>query len=595
MLLRELIRNEERFRRENAARQTPENVPASGYRVQPIKGIIELDTGGALLGIQPLDGGTGIRDRGQLHAAPEIVRASGIRAKLLADNAEYVLGLARREADKQVPKRHAAFIAELESCFEATGVAELEAVLKFLATLNHAEVQKALWPNFEPTATLTFKVEGTLLIDNPAVQEYWSNVVKADSEGAKPIKAESLVSGAHDLIISKEPVKIKGIPGGQMSGMNFISANAVAFGSYGLQSVGSAPVRFEEAEKYGNSLNRLLADRNTNLRLGDLVYVFWTREGDTPPVGPTLSDPIASGMSSIFDEPVEMIASRSEQVRDSLFGIWTGQSNLDLRSTEFFAVGLSASGARVAVRSYITQTVEQLVGQIADFFLAQKLAPRGSDDQPLFGIYALAASLYRDFRKESAPHDLTALVNFSLSGDQLPHSFLQRLTARNRAERRVTRPRAVLAKATLISRGAISMGTLEDLEVSHPNTAYQLGRLLAILDDIQGSVMRANSTVVDRFYGSMSTTPKAVWGRLMQGTQHHLARLRKEKPGAYHAKQRMLEEINSRIQPDDIPSVLSLEEQALFSLGYYHQRAKISRDIQAAVTAQAASNEGEES
>lgn len=598
MLLNELIRYEDRYRKENATRQVQATVPASGYQLQPIKGIIELDADGKLLNIQPLDGGTGTRDRGKLHAAPEIVRSSGVRAKLLADNAEYVLGLARREGDKRVAERHAAFIAELESCLDATGVPELEAVRKFLATIDHAEVREELWPGFEPTATLTFRIAGKLLIDDPLVQQYWAGVVKADSEGEHPVEAESLVSGIHDLVITKEPVKIKGIPDGQTSGMNFISANADAFGSYGLRNVGSAPVRFEEAEKYANALNRLLSDRSTSLRLGGLAYVFWTREGDTPPVGPTLIDPVAAGMGSIFADPVASIASSAEQVRALLQGIWTGQENLNLEPTDFFAVGLSASGARVAVRNYITMTVDELLSQITNFFLAQKLALRSADDQPLFGVYALAASLYRDFRKESAVHDLAALVNFSLTGSRLPHRFLQRLNARNRAERRVTRPRAVLTKMTLISRGAISMGTLEDLDVSYPSTAYQLGRLLAVLDDIQGSVMRAKSTVVDRFYGSMSTTPRAVWGRLMQGTQHHLARLRKEKPGAYTAKQRMLEEVNSRIGPDSIPSVFSLEDQALFSLGYYHQRARISRDIQAAIKARdeakAASGKGEQ-
>lgn len=129
------------------------------------------------------------------------------------------------------------------------------------------------------------------------------------------------------------------------------------------------------------------------------------------------------------------------------------------------------------------------------------------------------------------------------------------------------------------------MGSLEELDTSYPAVAYQLGRLLAVLDDIQGSVMKANATLVDRFYGSMSTTPKAVWGRLVQGSQPHLAKLRKERPGAYIAKQGLLEEVNSRIRPDEIPAVLSLEEQALFSLGYYHQRASISREIRAAKVA----------
>lgn len=596
MLLSELIRYHDRYVEENGARQTPDIIPPSGYQMQPIKGIIRLDASGTFLGIDLTDGGLGNKDRGKRYPAPDIVRAAGIRAKLLVDNAEYVLGFARREGDKKVVDRHAAFIAEINKCYDETKAPVLKAVKKFLSAIDHAEVKAALWQGFTPDSTLTFNVDGKLPIDDPLVQAYWAREMIRDSQGSTeiPYEAESLISGVYGPAMTKEPVKIKGIPDGQTSGMNFISANASAFGSYGLRGIGSAPVLVEEAEKYANALNRLLSDKKTHLRLGGLAYIFWTREGDTPPISEALTDPTNQDSGGIFADPETEFSSDSAQVRSMLRGAWSGQKNLDIKATDFFAVGLSASGARVAVRSYITITIDELIERLANFYLTQKLVLRSPTEAPVLGIYALAASLYRDFRKESAVHDLAALVAFSLQGDQLPYRYLQRLTARNRAERRVTRPRAALAKMTLISRGAIPMGTMEELDTSYPNVAYQLGRLLAVLDDIQSSVMKVNSTLVDRFYGSMSTTPKSVWGRLMMGTQPHLARLRKEKPGAYYAKQRMLEEVNSRIQPEDVPGVLSLTDQALFSLGYYHQRAAISRDIQAAVKAKAELNPGAE-
>lgn len=599
MLLAELTTYEKRFRTENARRQIPVPVPPSGYQLQPIKGIVELSAAGQMIAIHMQDGGTGRTDRGKLMAAPDLVRSSGIKAKLLADNAEYALGLARKSGDKQVALRHAAFLTQIEECLAVTSLHELETLLGFLRNVTASELTSYLWPEFDPAVNITFTVGGVLLINEPAVQKYWASVAQADAEGVRPVTISSAISGKVGPVIMKEPVKIKGIPGGQTSGMNFISANADAFSSYGLGNIGCAPVAFDEAEAYANALNRLLGDQKNRIRLGGIAYVFWTRSGETPPVSDALMNPPGTILIDLSADAVPSIQrkSRPEQVRDVIRGIWTGAGRQEIEAEEFFAAGLSASGARVAVRSYLKSTVKDVLSRLADFYLAQELMGRNPSDPPLYGLYALAGGLYMDLQKEGTPQDLTALLNFALSGTRLPHTFLQRLAGRNRAERRVTRPRAVLAKMTLISRGVIEMGTLDRLDLDHESSAYQLGRLLAVVEDVQTSVMRANATVVDRFYGSLSTTPRAVWGRLMQGAQPHLARLRKDNPGAYLAKQRMLEEVNSRISPDAIPNVLSLEEQALFSLGYYHQRAKISQDIQAAMAARenarASAEEGE--
>jgi CRISPR-associated protein Csd1 len=58
----------------------------------------------------------------------------------------------------------------------------------------------------------------------------------------------------------------------------------------------------------------------------------------------------------------------------------------------------------------------------------------------------------------------------------------------------------------------------------------------------------------------------------MRGAQPHLNKLRASKPGTYDALQRKLEEIQANLP--SYPLVLTLEEQGLFALGYYHQRAQ---------------------
>ena len=121
----------------------------------------------------------------------------------------------------------------------------------------------------------------------------------------------------------------------------------------------------------------------------------------------------------------------------------------------------------------------------------------------------------------------------------------------------------------------------------HGPPAYQLGRLLAVLDDIQHAAMKGvNTTLVDRFYGSMSTTPYAVMGRLIQNSQAHLQKLRKENKFRHDEKQELLQSVLTRLKHEEIPQrPLKTSEQALFSLGYYPQKAFLSAEMRERVKA----------
>lgn len=113
------------------------------------------------------------------------------------------------------------------------------------------------------------------------------------------------------------------------------------------------------------------------------------------------------------------------------------------------------------------------------------------------------------------------------------------------------------------------------LDRENRTPAYLCGRLLAVLERIQKTAIRSKATIVDRYFGAASSAPATVFGNLMRGAQHHLAKLRKEKEGAYYALDRELQEICSHIS--EFPRTLSLQEQATFSLGYYQQKAADNR------------------
>lgn len=109
------------------------------------------------------------------------------------------------------------------------------------------------------------------------------------------------------------------------------------------------------------------------------------------------------------------------------------------------------------------------------------------------------------------------------------------------------------------------------LDPSLQEPGYLLGRLLALLDKLQQDALGSvNATLVDRYYGSASTTPVAVFPSLIRRSQHHLSRLRKDRPGQAVNQEKLLQAICQPLAR--FPRTLTLDQQGLFALGFHHQR-----------------------
>ena len=151
-------------------------------------------------------------------------------------------------------------------------------------------------------------------------------------------------------------------------------------------------------------------------------------------------------------------------------------------------------------------------------------------------------------------------------GGPFPRTLLARAVGRCRAERKVTRERAAILRAYL--KRNLKWEVSVSLDKENRDPGYRLGRLLAVLERVQGAAQNnPNKTIVDRYYGAASTRPAVVFPRLIALAQHHLAKL---KGGAQSFYQKPLSEVMDGIAL--FRATLNLEEQGLFALGYYHQR-----------------------
>ena len=536
------------------------------YQETRIRWLVDLDKKGRFLGFVSTVGDGGKKDRGKMFFAPHVGRSSGIRAKLLADNGEYVLGVPREKSKKKrVTDCHRSFVRQVKDCADSTGEKSIRAVLQFLKQFDPKRTD--LPEDFNSSENVTFRVGGTLPIDLKSIREYWASATSSSGGGAKA-KAdlkealmECLVCGELRPAVKRLPFKIKRIPGGQTSGMALISANAAAFESYGLEASLIAPTCQECGERFSKAANALIQGESTHIRIGPLMYIFWTKEECEFSPATLLSRP----------EPTEVRA-----LIKSVFGGRTEATQMD--TIPFYATAFSASGSRVAVRDWLDTTVGNAKKNLARYFMLQQVVDWAGEAEKPFGLYPLAASTVRDANKELSPNVPQVLLHMALQGGPLPMSLLFQAVKRNRAERRVIRSRAALIKMVLLSQNEklIQEGSMTQLDPGNRKPAYLCGRLLAVLESVQYAALEGvGATVTDRFYGTASSAPASVFGVLLKRAQAHLQKLRKEKKGACIALERRLQEVTLPL--GEFPKVLTWEEQGLFGLGYYHQRAEDSR------------------
>lgn len=530
-------------------------LPPRLYTEAPVRYIIELDPSGRLLSRQPTDTGDPSHPstkRGTRRLVPQVQRSSGVKPLLLADKADYVLGFPAPDAQlDRVHACHAAFMDLLRRCVEDTGDNAVKAVYSFLN--SDPLRQLGLDESFDPSATITFRVDGAFPVDLPEVQHFWAQ--ENDPALKSAPEMQCLVCGHQRPVVDRLQGKIKGVPGGQTSGTSIISANAPAFESYGLEASLIAPTCADCGERFTKAANHLLSSEHNRFVLGGSAFIFWTKQQTAFNLLTYLRDPQPEDVGALL-----------QSVRSSR------PASID--EMAFYATSLSGSGGRTVIRDWIDTTVGEVKARLSSWFRLQRIVgPAGEEPQPL-GLYPLAAATVREPR-ELAPPVPRALLHAALTGTPPPLSLLFQAVRRNRAEQTVTRPRAALIKLVWVSHhDNAEEDYMVQLDLDNPNPAYRCGRLFAVLEQAQRlAVPGIKATIADRFFGTASSAPASVFGRLLRGAQPHLGKLERDRRGAYVALQRRLEDIQAGISSSGFPRTLALEDQGLFALGYYHQRA----------------------
>lgn len=585
-----------------------DDLPNFGFERKEIPYIIVLDKEGKLVNIETTYEGDGKNQRARTFLLPQSVkRTSAIVSNLLWDNPEYAIGIKREadngekqkenkktdtsdqsgsennkeekenkktkenvETESKVDNMHRAFREKIDAL---DVIGDGVNALKLFLTKDNKDKEKELSKfktvldgiKKDKKALITFRLDTDTEII--AEKENIKNAIQQLNISNELKDGRCLITGNKEGIEKKHTV-IKGVWKARSSGANIVSFNSSAYCSYGKEQGENAPCGSKAVFAYTTALNSLLSKSSSQkMQVGDATTVFWSEKVNN----------FEEKFLLFFESPKDNPDAGTDAVKELINSINNGALNFDENNkTEFYVLGLSPKNARIAVRFFVKDTVFGMSKNIAQHFKDLKI-DKPKNESEFLSLFKLLVSTAVLGKAENISPNLAGNFFMSiLKGLPYPQTLLQAMINRIKAEQKITYARAALIKAYL-NRNARYKNKEEEIKVSlnkeNTDQGYVLGRLFATLVKLQEDALGTTNSTIMRFYGAASSSPVTVYANLMRLHQHHLERLRKEKPGMAVNYEKLIGEIQSKIDDKKgYPSHFSLTEQGKFAIGYYQQR-----------------------
>lgn len=542
-------------------------VATEGWEWKEIPYRIVINRVGKFVTIEDMREGEGRIKRAKKFLVPQSVkRTSGKKAYLLWDNLEYALGANVKDKDDSEEK-FKLFKEKIKKEIDVENTPSVKSLLTFLENEPIKQIEQTLnteqWKKIlEENPFIVFKIDEE---SHNCICDDIRDKTKIDD--SETIEGICLITGNKDRIARLHPA-IKGVRGTNTQGAALLSYNLPPFNSYSKKQNFNSPVSQSAAFAYTTALNILLGkDSQNKITIADSTIVFWSEKQPTE-INPEEIFPWIIAMQKEENDDPDAGVNKIKKLFEA---IQTGQLSSE-RTNHFYVLGLSPNAARISVRFWKTPSVEDFGKNIKQHFDDFEIV-HGPKEQKYLSLYQILSSTALSYKMDNVPPNLTgAVVESIIDGTPYPQTLMHQCIRRIRAEQNVNRSRAAILKACLnrkiriqkLNKKEITMA----LDPNNTNVAYRTGRLFATLEKIQEEANPGiNATIRDRYYGAASSSPITVFPRLLSLKNSHLKKL-SEGRRIYFEK--LIGEILSEVS--SFPTNLSLNEQANFAIGYYHQR-----------------------
>jgi len=584
-------------------------IATPGYSAANVSFALNLSPAGELLDIFPFTtkffDGKKERERNyrRMVVPEQVKRTVGISANFMCDNSAYVLGVSGKEAKdlNYAEKRFSVFRLLNAEILAKANSAVARAVIAFLerhepqTALQHPVIARHLEALLKG-GNLIFQVNGENALDDPEIRRAWEEY----KLGQDAVQMQCLVTGEVEPIARLHP-SIQGVRAANPTGASLVGFNERAYESYNrIKGQGlNSPVSQRVASGYGVALNYLLSNQNPNRKiyLGDTTVVYWAEsenKGYASAFAALINPEFLEAESAEDQIPRKKAEKKMGETAEKVqkgqaLDVAKLREGLD-ESTRFYVLGLASNAARLAVRFYLTEPFGVFAERIMQHYDDLKIEKEFANQADYLSPYRILAECVSpkvtrrdDEVKQSWSLMGGALMRAVLMGLAYPEglhaAMLNRIRHDSDDEKRsvkINYIRAAYIKAHLIRKyrhqdqnpyqEALQMSLNESF--THP--AYVLGRLFAVLEKTQREAIgqNMNATIKDRYFTSASAPPASVFPILLRLAHHWTA---KAEYGGI--SDRRIQDLLGLLDAKPFPSRLTLDEQGVFVLGYYHQRA----------------------
>ena len=561
------------------------DVPQFGFSKEGISFAIVITRDGRVTGIESIRTLVNGKPRSATMYVPQpVVRRMNVSSNFLWDNSAYLFGITgSKTTGEPVPVKrgeHETFKRFHREMLADTQDPELQAVLEYCKRWKPVNYDGLAADPAILTTNIGFKLEGSpagaMIHQVPEAREKWERHL-ADTHGTP---GPCLATGMTNEPVARLHPSFKAIPGAPATGAALVSFNERAFESQGHKQGENAPVSETAAFKYGTALKLLLNHESEHrIRIRDATIVYWA-DGEASPDAARAAETMTSRLLQPPARESDEVEETRELIRELLEKgeISKAPSGYD-DTTPVHVLVLYGNRGRLGVRFQTALPIGELALNVAnhwnDLHLAEEPLKRGIPMWRLIGETAPAKQ-----PKNTLPNLPGQLAAAILSGTAYPVTLSQQILTRFRNDRTMTPLRIAALKAALRRTERLNPNNpkedhLVTLDTTTTNTAYLLGRLLAVFAYAEKAVAKRQGPLTSQWMPTASSAPRRAFGTLMKAFRNNITRLGSG-DGRNRRSQIRADRVAGEIialipAPGDLPMFLTTDDQTRFFIGYYHQ------------------------
>lgn len=372
----------------------------------------------------------------------------------------------------------------------------------------------------------------------------------------------------------------------KLHGTRLVCCNNESENSYGNEQAYNSCVSEKAMNKYVESLNYLLKSPKNKVIIDDMTVVYWSMTENNE--NEDFFNAFMLDNSEISDKELEdNLKGLIDDVKEgSLLRKKINEFNKIKPDVDFYIIGLKPNVSRISLKFIYKKKFGDIIYNVVKH---QDDLQIGDNIKPIkfwqIKKELISPHISKNTKNQGVNSALISKIYESIiMGTNYPEALLEIIVRRLKTDVSDelyvnNRVRIGIVKA-VINRKLRLSGQKEEIKMSldyeNLNQAYLCGRLFAILETIQKDSTNnsINRTIKDAYFASASSTPAAIFPKLIKLSQYHLSKLSTGKSVYWNKK---VGEVIGKLD-EEFPSHLLLKDQGRFMIGYYQQIQEIYKE-----------------